>query len=71
MRWTVDALPFGGGHMDCEHDAGRTLFCGICGKERNRGDLKRVKLMGFVGTEQSTSPKIEAFWASGDPNVLL
>ena len=57
--------------MTCSHDDGRTLFCGWCGKERNKGDLKRVRLMSFVGVEQSTNPKIQAFWDSGDPNVLI
>lgn len=61
---------FGGVFVVCEHDQGRTLFCGICGKERQAGDLKRVKLMGFVGVENSTNPKIEAFWRSGDPADL-
>lgn len=57
--------------MDCLHDDGQqTLFCGHCGKEREPGDLKRVRIMGFVGVANSTSPKIEQFWETGDPSAL-
>lgn len=51
------------------HDDGRrNLFC-VCGKVKDQAALKRVRLMGFHGN-QSTSPAMEAFWASGDPTVF-
>lgn len=56
--------------MECPHDDGKTLFCGLCGKEREPGSLRRVRLMGFVGVEHSTSPAIERFWETGDPAGL-
>lgn len=55
----------------CAHnDGATTLFCSICGREREKGSLKRVKLTGFVGVHQSTNPKIEEFWRTGDPSVF-
>lgn len=46
-----------------------TLFCPVCGKTAPE-DLSRVRLMGFVGVQHSTNPKIERFWRTGDPSGL-
>jgi hypothetical protein len=54
----------------CAHNDGKhTMFCGLCGKVRDRGALRRVRLMGFTGG-QSTNPKVEEFFATGDPSVF-
>lgn len=54
---------------DCPHpnhdDGRRNLFC-ECGKVEDRSALKRVRLMGFHGS-QSTSPAMDMFWRTGDP----
>jgi hypothetical protein len=46
-----------------------TAFCPVCGKA-DKAALGRIRLMGPVGVLHSNSPKIEAFWATGDPAVL-
>lgn len=46
-----------------------TTFCPRCGKA-DRAKLKGVRVMGFVGVQNSTSPKIEEFFATGDPTVF-
>lgn len=46
-----------------------TVFCPLCGKA-DRAALKRVRLMGLVGVQHSTSPAIEQFWETGDPQVF-
>jgi hypothetical protein len=46
-----------------------TVFCPECGKA-DRAALKRVRLMGPIGVQHSTSPAIEAFWNTGDPSHL-
>lgn len=48
----------------------RTLFCPGCGALYDRDELQRVRLMGAVGVAHSTSPKIEKFFATGDPSVF-
>jgi len=54
----------------CDHDDGkRTLFCGLCGKEREPGSLRRVRLQGFTGPA-SLNPNIERFWETGDVEHL-
>lgn len=54
---------------DCpypNHDDGRrTMFC-ECGKVKDPTALKRVRLVGFHGS-QSLSPAMERFWNTGDP----
>jgi hypothetical protein len=55
----------------CESsDPGATLFCQHCGKLLDRAALEHVRLMGPVGVQHSTSPKIEQFWQTGDPAVF-
>lgn len=53
---------------ECDHsaDQSRNLFCGACGKVKEPGSLKRVRLMGFSGPA-SLNPNIERFWETGDP----
>lgn len=51
-------------------DDTRRLFCPECGASFSLADLRRVRLMGLVGVENSTSPKIEQFWQTGDPAVF-
>jgi hypothetical protein len=46
-----------------------TLFCPTC-KQAKPEDLSSVRLMGFVGVKNSTNPKIERFWKTGDPTGL-
>jgi hypothetical protein len=46
------------------------MFCCDCGRVLDREGLRRVRLAGFVGVQHSTSPKIEEFWRTGDPNVF-
>jgi hypothetical protein len=54
----------------CDHNDGQTtLFCGLCGKEREKGSLRRVKLQGFTGAA-SLNPNIERFWETGDPTYV-
>lgn len=45
------------------------MFCPDCGKVRNLAELKTVRLPGFVGVFHSTSPAVEQFLATGDPNT--
>jgi hypothetical protein len=54
----------------CDQDPGETLFCGHCGKVNDPDALRRVRLMGPVGVLHSNSPKIEEFYATGDPEVF-
>jgi hypothetical protein len=55
----------------CDHagDTGRNLFCARCGKVKEPGSLKRVRLMGFTGPA-SLSPAIEHFWETGEVEHL-
>lgn len=46
-------------------DGTRNLFC-VCGKVKDQSALKRVRLMGFHGS-QSNSPAMDMFWRTGDP----
>ena len=61
--------------MDTTHKAGcsqpatTNLFCPACGKLLERGSLRRVRIEGFHGPE-STSPRMEAFWNTGDPRCF-
>jgi hypothetical protein len=48
---------------------GRRLFCSECGKLVDRDGLKRVRVVGFHG-RSSTNPKVEEFFATGDPAVF-
>lgn len=51
----------------CEHDDGqRTIFCALCGKEREKGSLKRVRIEPRFHGAASMNPNIERFWATGD-----
>lgn len=56
---------------ECDHtqDLSRNIFCQICGKVKEPGSLKRVRLQGFHGAA-SLNPKIERFWETGDPEGL-
>jgi hypothetical protein len=45
------------------------VFCPDCGRADKTG-LGRVRLMGPVGVANSNSPKIQEFWATGDPEVF-
>lgn len=56
--------------MACNHDDAnpRHLFC-HCGKLLDREGLKKVRFTQFLGT-QSTNPRMEEFWATGDPDVF-
>jgi hypothetical protein len=54
-------------HTQCE--PGR-LFCTECGKLLDRNTLRGIRLAGFVGVRHSTSPAIEEFWATGNPDNL-
>jgi hypothetical protein len=46
-----------------------TVFCPDCGLA-DKAKLRRVRLMGPVGVANSNSPKIEEFFATGDPDVF-
>lgn len=46
------------------------MFCGSCGSVFDRSELGRVRLMGAIGVQHSSSPTIEKFWATGDPSVF-
>lgn len=46
-----------------------SVFCPDCGRA-DKARLKTVRLPGFVGVQHSTSPRIEEFWATGDPDVF-
>lgn len=55
----------------CNHtETDRSLFCSTCGAVLDMDDLKGVRLMGAIGVAHSSSPKIEEFWNTGDPNVF-
>jgi len=60
--------------MDCKHknhnDGTRNLFC-ECGKLKVPGSLAGVRIEPRFTGGASLNPKIEQFWASGDPNALL
>jgi hypothetical protein len=47
----------------------RNLFC-ACGKLYSKAELANVQVAGFVGVANSTNPKLERFWATGDPTGL-
>lgn len=51
------------------HDDANTLFCQLCGKVRNAGDLKSVRFQGFTGPA-SLSDNMERFWNTGDARVF-
>ena len=46
------------------------MFCPSCGAAYSPDDLRRVRLMGLVGVAHSNSPKIDEFFATGDPEVF-
>jgi len=46
------------------------MFCPTCSKVVDPNGLRAVRVMGFVGVQHSTSPKIEAFFETGDPAAL-
>lgn len=46
-----------------------STFCPRCGRA-DRAKLNGVRLMGAVGVLNSSSPAIEEFWATGDPEVF-
>lgn len=48
----------------------RRIFCEECGKQVEPGSLRPEAVLGFVGVANSTSPKIERFWETGDPSVF-
>ena len=55
----------------CDHDDKQTtLFCGLCGKEREKGSLRRVRIDARFKGVASLNPKIEQFWETGDPTGL-
>lgn len=50
-----------------DHDDGtRNLFCGECGKVKDRAALKRVRLEPRFTGPASLNPNIERFWETGD-----
>lgn len=53
----------------CDNHTGTSLFCSTCGRLREPGSLRSVKIQGFVGVH-STNPKMETFWETGDPAVF-
>lgn len=50
---------------------GDRVFCPQCGGIIDRPALESVRLMGPIGTQHSNSPKIEEFWATGNPDVFV
>lgn len=61
--------PFSNCADGCPGPTGAGMFCSTCGKLKEPGSLRKVRLQGFIGTA-STSPKMEKFWATGDPEVF-
>lgn len=61
-------------HQDCgrcgHHTQGNRLFCACCGALLDRDGLKRVRLAGAIGVKSSSSPAIEEFKRTGDPEVF-
>ena len=57
--------------MACDHSSAdpKRLFCDRCGKLKEAGSLARVRFQGFLGKE-STNPKMEQFWETGDAEVF-
>jgi len=55
----------------CDHSTAdpSRLFCSDCGKLRAPDSLRKIRFTGFLGV-QSVNPKMEQFWASGDPQVF-
>lgn len=53
----------------CTHDDStpRTLFCGLCGRVKDRDALRRVKIQPRFTGAASMNPAIERFWETGDP----
>lgn len=47
----------------------QTTFCPVCGRA-DKETLKGVRVMGFVGVAHTLSPRVEAFFETGDPTVL-
>lgn len=45
-----------------------TIFCPIC-RKADRTALRSVRLGAFIGG-QSLNPRMEEFWATGDPEVF-
>lgn len=61
-----------GQYPDHKHTPGRNgVFCQECGKLLDREALKRIRPMGPIGVVHTNSPRVEAFWESGDPDVLV
>jgi hypothetical protein len=60
--------------MECPRchtfDPEPTTFCANCGKVLDVERLRGVRLMGPIGVQHSTSPRIEEFFRTGDPDVL-
>lgn len=56
---------------DCTHENAlpKRLFCSECGRLLEPGSLRSIRFQGFLGC-QSTNPKMEEFWATGDPEVF-
>jgi hypothetical protein len=52
------------------YNARPTTFCESCGKVINRARLEGVRLMGPIGVQHSTSPRIEEFFRTGNPDAL-
>jgi hypothetical protein len=53
----------------CDSDPGPTLFCQHCGLAPDKQAVRSVRFGGFTG-RASTNPKMEQFWATGDPSVF-
>lgn len=47
----------------------RAVFCPSCGAVVDLEGLRGQRIVGFVGA-QSTNPKVEQFWETGDPSVF-
>jgi hypothetical protein len=46
-----------------------TIFCERCGHVLKDGALRTIRIAGFVG-RASLNPKMDEFWATGDPEVF-
>lgn len=61
-------------YPDHDHVPGANgIFCQLegCGKLLDMAALKRIRPMGPIGVMHTNSPRVEAFWNSGDPSVLV
>jgi hypothetical protein len=45
------------------------VFCPLCGRA-DKEALRTVRLPGFVGVAHTNNPKIQEFFATGDPDVF-